>query len=105
MARNYKPSIALPGICHEDDKKWIESILIPLTEPHRAKARESYSDIYYATRESETVEHKKDNKARREANIRLRTFQKACLELYSKNAINSRQEFAQQSRDNSNFSW
>lgn len=91
MARNYKPSIALPALCHDDDKQWLESMLIPLSEAHREQARQAYSDIFYQQRESEKVEHKKLNKARREANIRLRVFQSKCLESYASSTMKKRQ--------------
>jgi hypothetical protein len=82
MARNYKPSIALPALCHDDDKQWIESVLMPLSEQHREQARKAYNDVFYQEREYEEVEHKKLNKARHEANVRLRVFQSKCLESY-----------------------
>lgn len=91
MARNYKPSIALPALCHDDDKKWIESVMIPLSEAHRERARNVYSDIFYHEREREKVEHKKLNKARHEANVRLRMFQSKCLESYVSAAMKGRQ--------------
>ncbi|AZF88630.1 hypothetical protein [Vibrio phage P23] len=101
MARNYKPSIALPALCHDDDKQWIESVLMPLSEPHREKARHAYSDIFYKERESEKVEHKKLNKARHEANVRLRVFQSKCLESYVSKTIKERR----MQQKESEFNW
>jgi hypothetical protein len=79
----------------DGDKAWIVEQLELLSKQHQIKARAAYSDIFYNTHRNELIEHKKNNAARREANIRLRNFVDKCLTEYKKQ---------QQSQAN-NFSW
>ena len=79
----------------DGDKAWIVEQLELLSKQHQIQARAAYSDIFYKTHRNEPVEYKKNNRARREANIRLRNFVDKCLATYKK----------QQQSNTNNFSW
>lgn len=95
MAKNYKPRVALPTMRSDKDSEWIEGILLTLSRLHQDQAREAYSDAYMEAKENETVEHKKENTARKAANTRLRLFRDRCMTVYAK----------QCERQDSNFEW
>lgn len=65
----------MPNKCHEDDENYIKQQLMRLpTNILRAKCSQLYSQIYLKVYAEEEKEYKKDNKARRESNTRLRVF-------------------------------
>lgn len=85
----YQSRINMPSNHHKDDAKWLESQLMLLRPIHQIHAREAYSDAYQTQYMNELVTHKKLNRARREANIRMRKFVTACLDSYEKERVAS----------------
>lgn len=59
---------------HKDDRKFFKEQLAKLPPAYIQKAKEGYQAVYEAAYETEPIEHKKSNAARRAANIRLREF-------------------------------
>lgn len=80
MRRRY--SIAMPANFIDDDGKWIEQKLSSLNPEHRTSARQGYDMVFCEARDNEPVSYKKDNAARRAANIRLRVYTDKMLEKY-----------------------
>ncbi|WP_319940711.1 hypothetical protein, partial [Xenorhabdus littoralis] len=66
--------VTLPSHFYPDDGKWIQEMLAKLRASTRAKITALYSEVYQATWDNEPVSYRKDNVARRAANIRLREF-------------------------------
>lgn len=65
----------LPNKYCEDDLNYIKEQLKRLpTNLLRAKCAHLYSKLFVDTYESEPISYKKENRARHEANIRLRNF-------------------------------
>ena len=65
---------------HEKDKKWVTEQLNQLPNPTvRQGALLKYREVYDESYESEPIEHKKNNVARREANTRLMRYVKAVI--------------------------
>lgn len=64
----------LPENHHPDDRKWIEEQLQLLSATMRQKAIDGYSEAYKTAYNSAKCDIKRDNKARHEANTRLRLF-------------------------------
>lgn len=65
----------MPEHYHPSDKDWILHRLQSLpTAPLRRKASSGYSAAYQAAHDAEPCEHKKNEAARRAANLRLRRF-------------------------------
>ena len=89
MAR-YRPRLTMPSAHHEADREFIESQLMMLGGEHQLRARVAYTEVFNEQINAEPIGHKKLNKARHEANIRLRKFVCACLESYVKAASPSR---------------
>lgn len=61
-------------LCHEDDKKWILEQLSKIPALEHADVIAGYSQLYQEAYDAETLDHKKDNKARFTANSRLRAY-------------------------------
>lgn len=59
---------------HKHDQKWFHDQLSKLPATYIVKAKEGYQKVWEASYAAEPVEHKKQNAARRAANIRLREF-------------------------------
>lgn len=59
---------------HEDDKEWVDKIVMEIPPEHRQEAYDGYNAVFSDVYEKEPVEHHKMNKARHEANTRLRMF-------------------------------
>jgi hypothetical protein len=59
---------------HKHDQKWFREQLAKLPTAYIKQAKEGYQAVWEATYEAEPIEHKKQNAARRAANIRLREF-------------------------------
>lgn len=57
-----------------ENKKWVNDHIAPLGAKARAKALKGWQQVYDETYAAEPIEHKKQNAARRAANIRLREF-------------------------------
>lgn len=68
----------LPEHHLEADAQWICQQLEGLTRQQRERAIARYSEIYRQAFDLEPVDFRKENKARREANTRLRLFVVNC---------------------------
>lgn len=64
----------LPEHCCKDDEQWITGKLADLPQKVRKKVAQEYSNLYLEEYNKELVQHKKENKARRAANTRLRKY-------------------------------
>lgn len=70
----YQINMPMPEHYFSDDAKWIQEQLTKLSPSMRQKALVKYSEVYQTEWEREQVPYRKDNKARHEANVRLREF-------------------------------
>jgi len=71
----FKPaSIAMPIAYCLADEDWIQQQLLILTPAARQKAIQRYAAVYQESFEAEPVSYRKENRARHEANTRLRLF-------------------------------
>ncbi len=59
---------------HKHDKQWFREQLAKLPAAYIKQAKEGYQSVWEKAFEDEPIEHKKQNSARRAANIRLREF-------------------------------
>lgn len=59
---------------HKHDEKWFKEQIAKLPAAYVEKAYEGYQKVWEAAFAAEPIEHKKQNVARRAANIRLREF-------------------------------
>ncbi|CAM3947069.1 hypothetical protein [Xenorhabdus thuongxuanensis] len=66
--------VTMPSHFYPDDGAWIQEMLGKLRVSTRAKITAKYSEVYQAAWDEEPVSYRKDNAARRAANIRLREF-------------------------------
>lgn len=64
----------LPDTHSQADAQWIKQQLLSLTPTARQKAIQRYAAVYQETFEAEPVSYRKENRARHEANTRLRLF-------------------------------
>lgn len=64
----------MPEHHSNDDAKWIQEMLMKLPISARKSTAAKYSDVYEAAFNDESVSFKQENKARREANTRLRKY-------------------------------
>lgn len=64
----------IPECAHNGDIKWIEEMLSKLNPTMRQKAVEGYTSVFTSELSNEPIEHKKLNRARYSANLRLRLF-------------------------------
>ncbi|EAZ4271213.1 hypothetical protein GPE93_001495 [Salmonella enterica] len=64
----------LPSDFSQADAEWIKQQLFSLTPTARQKALQRYAAVYQETFEAEPVSYRKENRARHEANTRLRLF-------------------------------
>ncbi|EQB1743704.1 hypothetical protein L6R44_24255 [Enterobacter cloacae complex sp. ECC445] len=64
----------LPETHSQADAEWIKQQLFSLTPTARQKANQRYAVVYQETFEAEPVSYRKENRARHEANTRLRLF-------------------------------
>lgn len=64
----------LPEHHHIDDRHWIRDQLAELDPKRRVKALQGYSEVYQLEYDKEPAGHKKENRARFAANMRLRTY-------------------------------
>nr|WP_314520508.1 hypothetical protein [uncultured Lelliottia sp.] len=63
-----------PETYSQADAEWIKQQLLSLTPTARQKAMQRYAAVYQETFEAEPVSYRKENRARHEANTRLRLF-------------------------------
>lgn len=64
----------MPESFSQADAEWIQKQLLSLTPSARQKAIQRYAAVYQETFEAEPVSFRKENRARHEANTRLRLF-------------------------------
>ncbi|HIF2339728.1 TPA: hypothetical protein ACXZPU_001058 [Salmonella enterica] len=68
--------LEMPEIYGQADKDWIVQQLARLTPAVRQKAALRYAAVYQEAFDAESVSYRKENRARHEANTRLRLFVK-----------------------------
>lgn len=68
----------MPEHCSRLDHAWIQEQLESLPYRTRLKIAQAYDAVYQQTFDAEPVSYRKENAARRAANIRLRTFIARC---------------------------
>ena len=66
--------LVLPEEHSQADADWIKQQLLSLTPTARQKAIQRYAAVYQESFEAEPVPYRKENRARHEANVRLRRF-------------------------------
>lgn len=64
----------MPEYYFSDDVRFIQNMLNQLPIVLRTKACLCYAEVYKNTWETEVISYRRDNTARRQANIRLREF-------------------------------
>lgn len=67
-------ALLMPEVFSHSDSQWIQQQLISLSASVRPKAIQRYAAVYQETFEAEPVSYRKENRARHEANTRLRLF-------------------------------
>ncbi len=66
--------IDMPSAYSSADAEWIKQQLLSLTLTARQKAIQRYAVVYQEAFEAEPISYRKENRARHEANTRLRLF-------------------------------
>lgn len=66
--------VELPSLYSQADAAWIQQQLQQLPSTLRQKATMSYAEVYQQAFDAETVSYRQENRARHEANTRLRLF-------------------------------
>ena len=61
---------------HKQDQKWFREQLAKIPAAYIQQAKDGYQSVWENAYNYESIEHKKQNSARRAANIRLREFVK-----------------------------
>lgn len=64
----------MPARYSQADSEWIKRQLQSLPSSLRQKVALKYAEVYEVTFDSEPVSFRKENRARHEANVRLRRF-------------------------------
>ncbi|WP_217185963.1 hypothetical protein [Enterobacter soli] len=67
-------TVPMPDNHCQADAEWIKQQLLGLTPAARQKAIQRYAAVYQESFEAEPVSYRKENRARHEANVRLRLF-------------------------------
>ncbi|WP_249324807.1 hypothetical protein [Enterobacter mori] len=67
-------SVIMPVQYSQADASWIQQQLLSLTPTARQKAVARYAEVYLQAFEAEPVSYRQENRARHEANVRLRLF-------------------------------
>lgn len=73
MFPDYHRTVMPESFSHADGD-WIQEQLLSLAPAARQKAVARYAAVYLETFEAEPVPFRKENRARHEANVRLRLF-------------------------------
>lgn len=73
MSQGFLP-LEMPSLCSQADTEWIKQQLLTLAPSARQKAIQRYAAVYQESYEAEPVSYRKENRARHEANTRLRLF-------------------------------
>lgn len=66
--------VEMPSLYSQADAAWIQQQLLGLPQSLRRKVALKYGEIYEITFDAELVSYRKENRARHEANVRLRRF-------------------------------
>lgn len=66
--------VELPSVYSQADEDWIQQQLQGLPPSLRRKVALKYTEVYEITFDTEPVSYRKENRARHEANTRLRLF-------------------------------
>ncbi|MFB4893309.1 hypothetical protein ACE3K1_00925 [Enterobacter hormaechei subsp. hoffmannii] len=74
MDINRNEHLVLPDNHSQTDSEWIKQQLLTLAPSARQKAIQRYAAVYQESYEAEPVSYRKENRARHEANTRLRLF-------------------------------
>ena len=74
MQTTFNDFLVLPEVHSQADAEWIKQQLLSLTAAARQKAIQRYAAVYQESFEAEPVSYRKENRARHEANTRLRLF-------------------------------
>lgn len=67
-------SLVMPVQYSQADAAWIQQQLLSLMPAARQKAVARYAEVYLLAFEEEPVSYRQENRARHEANVRLRLF-------------------------------
>lgn len=73
MSQNYVQT-EMPSRYCQADEEWIQQQLQGLPPSLRRKVALKYAEVYEITFDAEPVSFRKENRARHEANVRLRRF-------------------------------
>lgn len=76
MTYEQSVQVVMPSVFCPEDGKWIQEQLQQLPPSLRRKVVVKYAEVYQVTFYSELVSFRQENKARHEANTRLRLFVK-----------------------------
>lgn len=71
---DYHVNVQMPAHFFKDDEVWIREMLMNLDPATRNKITQKYGEVFQIEWEMEPVSYKKNNRARHEANTRLRIF-------------------------------
>lgn len=71
---DYSVNVQMPSHFYNDDETWIREMLLHLDPSTRNKITIKYGEVFQNTWEMEPISYKKNNRARHEANTRLRIF-------------------------------
>lgn len=74
MFRQQQIRTVMPEHYLTDDESWIQEQLLQLDPTTRVKIARKYAEAYLEAWDKEPVPFRKDNKARRNANTRLRVY-------------------------------
>jgi len=74
MDINRNEHLAMPDNHSQADSEWIKQQLLTLAPSARQKSIQRYAAVYQESYEAEPVSYRKENRARHEANTRLRLF-------------------------------
>ncbi|CAH6103137.1 hypothetical protein [Citrobacter koseri] len=66
--------VEMPSVYSQADTAWIQQQLLRLPPSLRRKVLLKYAEVYEVTFDTEPVSYRKENRARHEANVRLRKF-------------------------------
>ena len=95
-----KPKVTLPVWHSEKDAQWLTEHLLKLHPQNRITACTGYSQAYREAFESQSVEFKKENSARKAANTRMRKFVDKCLSKPTKESYNQKEYKTPQNQTN-----
>ncbi|BET62235.1 MULTISPECIES: hypothetical protein [Yersinia pseudotuberculosis complex] len=72
MAYEQFVQVIMPSVFCPEDSKWIQEMLLKLNTSQRQKVAIQYADVYQEAFDNEPVSYRQENRARHEANSRLR---------------------------------